>query len=178
MKRKFNWFDAVVCGIVALAILFGAYWFFLREEPITRQPEPGAAVGENGETEQTYVWVEAKPYDVTVRFNQATTDPFDFYHVGDTVYFRGGESKLGEVLKLELKDLITESLDVHQGKFVQTVNPDQKSVEMTIRVMASLKNNRLVVGEEPIYIGLEFYPQSKSTRSVMTIWDIKEVAAQ
>ncbi len=155
-KKRFTRLDALICAILALAIAGGAFWFFfLRgsgEEPAGKQ------------------------YDLTLRFTQSTNDPYDFYKVGDTMFYMEGEKTLGTITAIKSMDRITEYLHAESGKFVDVVDPQWKTIEMTVRASGTLQGGTFKVNGETLHIGKEFYPQSETTRSAITVWDIEEVA--
>ena len=155
-KRRFSWLDGLICAVLALAIAGGALWFFF-----FREPEAESA---------------GKQYDLTLRFTQATTDPYDFYKVGDTMYFMTGEKKMGTITALKSMDKITEYLHAESGKFIDAADPHRKTIEMTVRATGTLEGGDFKVNGDSLHIGMEFYPQSETTRSIITVWDIEEVA--
>lgn len=155
-KRRFTWLDGLICAILALAVAGGAIWYFFFREAGSE--------------------VLAKQYDLTLRFTQSTTDPYDFYKVGDTMYYMEGEKTLGTITALKSMDKITEYLQAESGKFIDAVDPDWKTIEMTVRANGTLQGGTFKVNGETLHIGKEFYPQSETTRSAITVWDIKEVA--
>ncbi|MBQ8599806.1 MAG: DUF4330 family protein [Clostridia bacterium] len=153
-KRRFTWLDGV-CVALILALAVGALWFFTKDS------------GNSAE----------KQYEVTLRFKQATADPYDFYKVGDMMYFYTRSQKLGTITALSSHDLITEEYDAVNGKYVTVTDPQWKQIEMKVLAEGTMADGELSINGEPISIGLEFYPQSDTTRSVAVIWDIEEVAA-
>lgn len=157
MKHKFNWLDILISALLIVALVGGLAWYFVRESKEPQPPTP-------------------KNYEITLRFNQMTTDPLDFYQVGETLYYQGGKKAIGTIIDLQIKDYITETLDEAQGKFITTVHPETKSVEVKVRAQGVIENHKLMVNGETIFIGKEFFPQSQITRSTMTVWSIKEVA--
>ncbi len=154
-KRHFTWLDGLLIALV-LVLALGAFWFF------TKDSAPAAA---------------KQQYEITLRFKQATADPYDFYEVGDVMYFYTRSQKLGTITALSSHDLITEEYDAVGGRYVALTDPQWKEIEMKVLAEGIMDSGELTVNGEPISIGLEFYPQSDTTRSVATIWDIKEVAA-
>ena len=156
-KRRFTRLDALICAILALVIAGGAVWFFFLQEEEVLPPE-------------------GKEYDLTLRFTQSTTDPYDFYEVGETLFFFGGEKKVGTITELRSMDKIIEYLYAEKGKFVDVADPERKTIEMKVRVTGTLENSSFKVNGEQLFIGMEFYPQSEKTRSTITVWDIEEVA--
>ena len=152
-KRHFTWLDGV-CIALVLVLAVGAFWFLNRD---------------SGET-------AARQYEITLRFKQATADPYDFYQVGDVMYFYTRSQTLGTITALSSHDLVTEEYDAVNGKYIAVTDPQWKHIEMKILAEGTMADGELTVNGEPISIGLEFYPQSDTTRSVAVIWDIKEVA--
>lgn len=157
MKHKLNWLDILISVVLIAALIGGLLWFFHRKSNEPQPPTP-------------------KNYEITLRFNRMTTDPLDFYQVGDTLYYQGGKKAIGTVTDLQIKDLRSETLDEEKGEFVVTTHPKTKSIEMTVQAQGIIENHMLKVNGESMYIGKEFYPQSQKTRSTMTVWSIKEVA--
>ncbi len=153
-KRKFTWLDGLVLLLV-LAVAAVAVWYFTKDEA------PGVAPTE---------------YEVTLRFEQVTTDPYDFYKVGDDLYFFTRSAKLGTVKSLEQKDLVREAFNAQDGTYSTYVDPQRKLVEMKVQVFGSIVNGAFTVEGETLAVGGVFYPQSNTTRSVMTVWNIEEVA--
>ena len=154
-KRRFTWLDGLICGVVLLAIVAGAVLFFGRGE----EPAAGAM----------------KTYEITLRCTQATNDPYDYYKVGDTMYFQNRTDELGTIKDLKLVDKVHEVFDKEQGCYVELVDQERKQIEMTVEVQGSLEKGEFTVKDEVLYIGMVFYPQNDTTRSVMTVWDIEEV---
>ena len=154
-KRKFTWLDGLICGVLVIAIAVGAFLLFGRKD--------------GGEPQNL------KTYELTMRFNRATTVEYDYYKVGDTLYFQNRTDVLGTVTSLEEIDKVHEEYDEDNGRYVTVVDPEQKTVVMKVRVQGSLAGGRFTVGGEQMNIGKVFYPQSDTTRSIMTLWDIKEV---
>ena len=68
-----------------------------------------------------------------------------------------------------------ETLDQENEKFVVGVRSDAKTIEMKVRAEGIIENDVLKVNGEIIHIGKLFYPQSRKTRSTMTVWSIEEV---
>ena len=153
-KRHFTWLDGV-CIALVLVLALGALWFFTKD---------------SGESTQ-------KQYEITLRFKQATTDPYDYYKVGDVMYFYTRSQKLGTITALSSHDLVTEEYNPLSGKYAAVTDPQWKEIEMKVLAEGIMASGELTVNGEPISIGLEFYPQSDTTRSVAVIWDIEEVAA-
>lgn len=157
MKHKFNWLDILISAVLIAALIGGLVWFFHRK---SNEPQPATP----------------KTYEITLQFNQTTTDPLDFYQVGETLYYQGGKKAIGTITNLQLEDLRTESLDEEQGKFIVATHPKTKVIVMTVQAQGVIENHMLKVNGEAIYIGKDFYPQSEKTRSAMTVRSIKEVA--
>lgn len=154
-KRRFTWLDGLICGVVLLAAIAGAILLFGRGD---------GAVGE-----------ELKSYEMTLRFTQATDDPYDYYKVGDTMYFQNRTEELGIVTGLKQLDKVSEEFDEDRGCYVEVVDPEKKVIEMKVEVRGTLDKGTFSVNEEPVYVGMVFYPQSDTTRSIATVWDIEEV---
>lgn len=154
-KRRFTWLDGLICGVVLLAVVAGAVLFFGRGE----EPAAGAL----------------KTYEMTLRCTQATDDPYDYYKVGDTMYFQNRTDELGVIKDLKLVDKVQEVFDEEKGCNVELVDQERKLIEMKVEVQGSVENGEFTVKDEVLYIGMVFYPQSDTTRSIMTVWDIEEV---
>ena len=157
-KRRFTWLDGL-CILLVLALAAGAFWFFTKDSG----------------TEDTAS--EPKNYILTLRFTQATTDPYDFYEVGDTIHFFTRTQELGTITSLELLDWVKEDYNAAKGEYVTYVDPLRKQIQMQVLVEGSIQNGTFTVNGEELSIGGVFYPQTDTTRSSMTIWDIEEVAA-
>ncbi|MBQ8893964.1 MAG: DUF4330 family protein [Clostridia bacterium] len=155
-KRRFTWLDAVICGLLILALAGAAVWYFTKDS--------GAGVA-------------TKEYEVTLRFNRATNDEYDYYKIGDTMYFQERAAVLGTITGLKPIEKATEEYDPVNGRYVKLVDPETSAVEMTLRVQGAVIDGEFTVNGETFHIGQEFYPQSDTTRSVMFVWDIEEVAA-
>jgi len=156
-KRKFTWLDGVICGVVLLALIVGAVFLFGgKGDPVTP---------------------DTKTYEVTMRFTRATDTEFDYYAVGDTMYFQNRTGKLGTITHLEEIDRVYEKYNKEKGENVLVTDPERKTVVMKVQVEGSLNGGKFTVGDQKLHIGMVFYPQSNTTRSIMTIWDIKEVQA-
>ena len=159
-KRRFNWLDAF-CILLALLVLAGGLWYVLSNcSMLPKELEP-------------------KEYEIALRFSRTTTDPYDYYAVGDTMYFTGGEKKLGTITSLEIVDLMHEVYVAETGEYVLYADPQEKQIVMKVRAMGSVNRERnwFLVNEEALSVGMTFYPQSEETRSTMTIISIEEVAA-
>ncbi len=154
-KRHFTWLDGV-CIALVLILAVGALWFFTKDSAA-----PSAK----------------QQYEITLRFKQATNDPYDYYQVGDLMYFYTRSQELGTITALSSRDLITEEYDAVNGCYVALTDPQWKEIEMKVLAEGIMSNGELTINGEPITIGLQFYPQSNTTRSVATIWDIEEVSA-
>lgn len=157
MKRKFNWLDILISALLIAALVGGLAWYFVRESKEPAPPTP-------------------KTYEITLQFTRMTTDPLDFYQVGETLYYQGGKKAIGTITDLKVKDYITETLDEEQGKFITAVHPELKTVEMVVQAQGIVENHMIKFNNEPLFIGKEFYPQSRITRSTMIVRSIKEVA--
>ena len=157
VKRKFNWLDAVIVAVLVLGIAAAAF-FFLKKD-------------------NTFVGAAEKTYEVTLRFNRATVDEFDYYQVGDTMYRQNRTEVLGTITDLKAVENYTECYDAATGSYKKLSRGLRGGVEMTVRVQGSIVDGELTVGGAPLLIGTEFYPQSDTTRSVITVWNILEVTA-
>lgn len=155
-KRRFTWLDGL-CVVLVLAIAAGAVWYFTHRNSIM----PSAA----------------KSYEITMRFTQATTDPYDFYQVGDTMYFQNRTDVLGTITALRAMDREVEDYNEETDQYVVIIDPRWKTIEMKVLVQGTLQGGTFTVAGEKLHIGKTLYPQSDTTRSIMVIWDIKEVAA-
>ena len=153
-KRHFTWLDGLICGVVLLAVVAGAVFLFGRGNESAEQ---------------------LKTYEMTLRFTQATDDPYDYYKVGDTMYFQNRSDELGVIKDLKLMDKVYEVFDEGKGYNVDVVDQKRKLIEMKVEVQGSVEKGKFTVKDEVLYIGLVFYPQSDTTRSIMTVWDIEEV---
>ncbi len=156
-KRTFTWLDGVLCAVLALVLIVGGVFLF-------------------GKGDKAAVSSE-KTYEMTMRFNRATTEEFDCYKVGDTLYFQNRTGVLGTVTDLKLIDKVQEEYDEENGRFVAVVDPEIRAVEMKVQVQGGVKDGAFTVGGQELHIGQVLYPQSDTTRSIMTIWDIEEVQA-
>lgn len=156
-KRRFTWLDGIIIGVLVLAVAAAAVWYF------TKDNSAAAAA--------------TQEYEVTLRFERATEDAFDYYKVGDTMYFQERVAALGTITGLNAVENLKEEYDAVHGRYVQYTDPERGAVEMTLRVQAAVINGEFTVNGEVIYIGQTFFPQSDTTRSIMTVWDIEEVAA-
>lgn len=156
-KRRFTWLDGVICGVLILAIIAGAVWYLKKDN--------------------TAVGSDLKDYEVTLRFTKATTQPFDYYQVGDTLYFQNRTAVLGTITGLKNIERRFEEYDSENGRYVAVVDPEQQMVEMTVLVQGAVVDGKFTVNEQNFHIGQIFYPQSDTTRSIMTVWDIEEVQA-
>lgn len=158
-KRRFNWLDGL-CILLALALLAGGVWYFLANRYLL--PDD----------------LEPKQYDITLRFTRTTTDPNDFYAVGDTLYFLGGETEIGTVTALEPTPFIREEYDEETGTYVVFNDPKDEQITMTVRAegVVDTEKNVFTVNESGLSVGMTFYPQSRKTRSTMTVLSIEEVA--
>ncbi len=154
-KRKFTWLDGLICGVLVVAIAVGAFLLFGRKDS-----------GENQ---------DLKTYELTMRFTRATTAEYDYYQVGDTLYFQNRTDVLGTITSLEEIDKIHEEYDENNGRYVTVVDPEQKTVVMKVKAQGSLNGGEFSVNGVQMNIGKVFYPQSDTTRSIMTLWDIEEV---
>ncbi len=154
-KRHFTWLDGLICGVVLLAVVAGVVLFF----------------GRGNESAEE----ELKTYEMTLRFTQATDDPYDYYKIGDTMYFQNRKGELGVIKDLKLMDKVYEVFDEGKGYDVDVVDPKRKLIEMKVEVQGFVEKGRFTVKDNVLYIGMVFYPQSDTTRSIMTIWDIEEV---
>lgn len=154
-NRRFTWLDGLICGIIALAVIVGVVLFFGRDGEAADAP--------------------LKTYEMTLRFTQATEDPYDYYKVGDTMHFQNRTAELGVITALKQMDKRYEEFDEEKGCSVQLIDPKRKEIEMKVEVQGALEQGSFKVNGEAFYIGMVFYPQSDTTRSVMTIWDIEEV---
>lgn len=154
-KRRFTWLDGVICAVLILAIIAGAVWYFKK----------GDAAADS----------RLKDYEVTLRFTEATSQPFDYYQVGDTLYFQNRTAVMGTITGLEMIDRKLEEYDSENGRYVSVVDPERKMVEMTVLVQGAVVDGKFTVNEQNFYIGEIIYPQSDTTRSIMTVWDIEEV---
>lgn len=152
-KRRFTWLDGVICGVLILAIIVGAVWFLNKDRTVN----------------------DLKEYEVTLRFDRATTEPFDYYKVGDTMYFQNRVAELGTITGLKDIERKFEEYDTATGRYVAVVDPERRSVEMTVRVQGAVIEGKFTVNGQNFHIGEVFYPQSDTTRSIMTVWDIEEV---
>ena len=150
-KRKLTWLDIALI-VVLILLVVGVAWYFTR--------------GDQGITgsQQQYV--------VTMRFTRMTDHPTDYYQVGDVLYQKS-KAPLGTVLQLEEKDLVTEELNPETGEYQLVTDPEKKQIEMKVLASGDLESGKLTIGGEEVYIGLQFYPQSATTRSVMMVWDIE-----
>lgn len=159
-KHRFNWLDGL-CILLAVVLLAGGVWYFLANRYLL--PED----------------LEPKQYDITLRFTRTTTDPTDFYAVGDTLYFLGGETELGTITALEPTDFIREEFDDETGKYIVFTDPKEKQITMTVRAegVVDTEKNLFTVNESAMTVGMTFYPQNRKTRSTMTVLSIEEVAA-
>ena len=156
-KRRFTWLDGIICAVVLIVVAVGAFLLLGPKEPVQVK--------------------ELKDYELTLRFTRATTERFDYYNVGDTMYFQNRTGVLGTVTSLEEIDKLQEEYVPEKGCYVTVVHPEDKTVVMKVKVQGSLEGGKFLVGEEQLKIGMVFYPQSDTTRSIMTIWDIEEVQA-
>ncbi len=157
-KRKFTWLDGVVIGVLVLAVAAAGIWYVNKDQG----GEPAAA---------------EKDYRLTVQFTQISEIEMDGYKEGDTLYFQNRAGVLGTIESIQLKDKFIERYDAKAGKYVVVIDPKQKLVEMTVLVKGVVENGKFTVNEKDLSIGQTFYPQTDVVRSVMTIWDIEEVAA-
>ena len=157
-KRRFTWLDGVIIGVLVLAVAAVAVWYFTKDN--------GAAlVAEN------------KEYEVTLRFNRATEDEFDYYRVGDTMYYQDRVAPLGTITALKAVENLTEKYDPVTGTYVALQENASGAVEMKVRVQGAVVNGDFTVSGWNVYIGEVFFPQSDTTRSIVTVWDIEEVTA-
>lgn len=154
-KRKFTWLDGVIIGVLVLVIAGVGIWYFGRDKGVIQ-------------TEQTY--------EMTLRFPRATVDEFDYYRVGDTMYFQARTGVLGTITSLKGVDNVVEEYDAAKGCYVATPHPTIPAVEMKVQVQGTVSNGDFTVGGNTFFIGQMIFPQSDTTRSVCTIWDIEEVA--
>ncbi len=154
-KKRFTWLDALICGVLILALAVVGVWYFTKD---------GSGA-------------EVKEYEVTLRFPRATYEEFDYYQVGDRLYFQGRTAELGTITSLKEIDLVYEEYLEKEARYVKAVHPEKKAVEMKVRVQGAVVEGSFTVNGKPVMIGQEFYPQSDTTRSVFTVWDIEEVAA-
>lgn len=152
-KRRFTWLDAVIC-LVVIAVAAAAVWFFTKDNSASAATE----------------------YEVALRFKRATEDPYDYYKLGDVMYFQERAAVLGTITALAEVEYAEEEYDAVNGRYVKAL-PLRGGVEMKLRVQGAVIGGEFTVNGETIHIGEEFYPQTDTTRSVMTVWDIKEVAA-
>ncbi len=157
IKRRFTWLDGVICGVLILAIIAGAVWYFSKDNTASGS--------------------DLKDYEVTLRFTKATSQPFDYYQVGDTLYFQNRIAVLGTITGLKNIERKFEEYDSENGRYVAVVDPEQQMVEMTVLVQGAVVDGKFTVNEQNFHIGQIFYPQSDTTRSIMTVWDIEEVQA-
>ncbi len=155
-KRKFNWLDAL-CILLVLAIIAGAIWYLKKDD--TAAP------------------ADTKPYVVTLRFTQATTDPHDFYKVGDKLHFFTRSAELGTITSVESIDWVREEFNETTGEYYTYVDPQHKQIEMKVLTQGSVEGGMFTVNGSTLLIGGTYYPQTDATRSVMVVWDIEEVAA-
>ncbi len=155
-KRHFTWLDGLICGVLVIAIAVGAFLLFGRN---------------NGQNQ------ELKTYELTLRFTRATTEEYDYYKVGDKMYFQNREAELGTITALEEIDKLQEEYDAKNGRYVTVVDPEYKTVVMKVEAQGLLEGGKFTVNGEKLNIGMIFYPQSDTTRSIVTVWDIEEVQA-
>ena len=153
-KRRFTFLDGLLI-LLALAVIAAAVWYF------TRDAAP----------EQTAL------YTVTLRIDQATENEADYYQPGDTMYFQNRTAVLGTVKTVEAIEKTYEEYDPVGGRYVEIVDPEWNRLMMTVEVQGGLVDGEFIVNGESLYIGQVFYPQSDTTRSIATVWDIEEVAA-
>ena len=156
-NRKITWLDGLICGVVVLAIIVGAVLLFGRNDSADSQ--------------------NLKTYELTMRFTRATVAEFDYYKVGDTMYFQNRTEELGTITHLEEIDRVYEEYDEDNNRHVAVVDPERKNVVMKVKVEGVLDGGTFTVNGNKLHIGMVFYPQSDTTRSIMTVWDIKEVQA-
>ncbi len=156
LRKKFNWLDGLLIALLLL-IAAAAIWYFTIGKK------------EIGNTK--------KQYEVTFRFTQTTKDPYDFYQVGDTLYFYTRTDLMGTVTSLSTMDHLTEDFDLHAGKYIAVVDPQWKTIEMKVLVSGSVSNGSFRVSGQELAIGKTYYPQSNTTRSAMVLWNIEEVGA-
>lgn len=156
-KRRFTWLDGLIIGVVILAIAAVGIWYFTKDD--------GAAVAATQE------------YEVTMRFERATNDEYDYYKVGDTMYFQERAGVLGTITELRAVENEKEEYDAVNGRYVKITNPQRGAVEMKVRVQGAVIAGEFTVNGETVTIGQTFFPQTDTTRSIMTVWDIEEVAA-
>lgn len=152
-KRRFTWLDAVIC-LVVLAVAAVAVWYFTRDNNTASAAE----------------------YEVTLRFERATEDPYDYYKVGDVMYFQERAAELGTITALAAVEYPDEEYDAVNGRYVKVL-PKLGGVEMKLRVQGAVIGGEFTVNGETIHIGEVFYPQTDTTRSIMTVWNIEEVTA-
>ena len=159
-KHRFNWVDGL-CIALALLLLAGGAWYLFSYRSMLPSDLP------------------EKEYDITLRFDRGTTDPTDFYAVGDTLYFYGGEKEMGTITAIEPIDFMREEFSPAEGKFVVFKDLKVEQLQMTVRVKGAVdtKKNLFTVNEEALSVGLVFYPQTRKTRSIMTVLAIEEVGA-
>lgn len=152
-KRTFNWVDGVTIALAVLLIA-GAAWYFLRgRKPAT--PE--------------------KDYLVTMRFTQATFDPYDYYKIGDTVYFYSRSSVMGKITSLRQLDTVYETFNRSLGAYQKVIDDKAKTLEVQVAVKGVIENGEFTVNGEKVFMGQTLYPQTDTTRSVMVVWKIEEV---
>ena len=152
-KKRFTWLDGL-CIVLIAAVVIGAIWYLTRGDKLSG-------------TE--------KEYEITMRFTQATNDPYDFYQVGDTMYLYTRSGVLGTITSLTSMDRIIEDYDRETGRYITYTDQRWKTIEMKVLARGTLSGGTFQVADEELSIGKTFYPQSDTTRSIMVIWDIEEV---
>lgn len=154
-KRKFNWLDAVIIAVLVLGIAAAAFFFLKKDRAPMGTPE--------------------KTYEVTMRFHRATEDEFDYYRVGDTMYHQNRTGVIGTITDLKPVEFFTEEYDPVTGTYKKVSEGLRGSVEMTLRVQGTVVGGELTVGGDSLLVGQQFFPQSDTTRSIITVWSIREV---
>jgi len=155
VKKRFTWLDGL-CIVLVLLVILGAMWYFVWGKDVT-----------SGEQQ----------YEVTLRFTQTTVDPYDFYKVGDLLYFYTRSDLMGTITSLSSMDKVGEDYDSNAGTFVKVVDQQWKTIEMKVQVKGAVKNGTFYVNGEEVTVGKTFYPQTNTTRSAMLVWNIEEVDA-
>lgn len=150
MKRKFNWVDIVIIGVV-LALIYGGYSYVVKPKGIA---------------------VEKVPVEITYRVEGILMESANGINIGDIFKDKNTNQVVGEIVDKEVTDAY-DFVETGDGRIVKSKIPNRYDVYMTLRGNAIVTDDYIRMGDRDMRIEGTIFLKSNISSVKSIITDIK-----